>query len=107
MNNPYRPSGVSIDVRFAKSRRYIHSVTAFASCLVLVPAALYSVTFALVGSDIRFSTQPSFWVPLLLSSVIAAIAVYPFQGTRIWVATLVGLLVGLTAFGLYFAWLDW
>lgn len=85
-------------------RRYLHSVAAFAACLIVVPAALFSLALAFVGNSMRFQVQPRLWIPLLVSCVIAAATVHPFQKMRIWVAALTGIGLGMAVFAIHFVW---
>jgi hypothetical protein len=60
----------------------------------------------MVGSDVRFSMELNFWLPVLVAGLVSAGVVYPFRGVRLWVAAVAGVASGLILFALNFFWLD-
>jgi hypothetical protein len=72
-----------------------------------VPLIIYLVAFLMLGSEVRFTKKPEFWLPVLVSGSVVGLIAFPFKRTPVWVAALVGSVIGLGLVAAYLIWVNW
>ena len=95
MSNPYQPSRAELPP-IQRSWRFVHSLTALVSGLIVPPLAAF-LTARLLFPDVPLARGNStFWGAIVLGSMLAAAAVYRHKGIPLWLAAAIGPAVVLT-----------